>query len=215
MSDQQTQPAETVNPDAGSHEIIADPELLAACERAVDRTYEAHPYYSARYADRGRRFSSSDSGWLVMVAGAAREEAARQVAWLARVLAGRGMPTVLLEHHLSILAEEVREVGTRDDVAEALAEISAAMRAERHTAIDGAATARLEQEFDATTPGEPGRVERIGLLLVAAVADEARGLRNVVDSLMTWVGDVERFSPEWVAAAGRTVEQARAAVAQR
>lgn len=73
--DRQTQAAPTVNPEAGSQEITADPDLLAACERAIDATYAAHPYDAARYADRGRRFSSSDSGWLVTVAMGEGEEA--------------------------------------------------------------------------------------------------------------------------------------------
>ena len=72
---QATQPAVTVNPDAGMYEITSDRDLLTACERAIDVTYAAHPYYPARYADRGRRFSSSDSGWLVHVAGEGREHA--------------------------------------------------------------------------------------------------------------------------------------------
>lgn len=68
IDDRQTQAAQMVNPEAGLHEITADPDLLAACERAIDTTYAAHPYDATRDADRGRRFSSSESGWLVTVA---------------------------------------------------------------------------------------------------------------------------------------------------
>lgn len=209
--DHATQPAETVNPEAGGYEITADPDLLAACERAIDATYEAHPYYGARYADRGRRFSSSDSGWLVKVAVEGRDEADQQVAWLSRFLAARGMPTVLMEEHLGILAAEVERLGTHTEVATVLTGVSQQMRADRLSVVDEATTQQVEADFDAATKGEPGRVERIGLLLVSAVADEARGLRRVEESLMEWVGDPERFSEGWVAAARQALEQARAA----
>lgn len=212
QNEHRTQPAEVLNPEAGMYRITADPDLLAACERAIDATYAEHPYYEARFAERGRSFSTTDSGWLVHTSGQGVEHATEQIAWLSRVLASRGMPTVLLEHHLGFLSDEVRTVPGHDDRANVLAQVAQQMTAQRIAVIDDEATARLERDFDEAAAGEPNRVARIGLLIVSAVADEARGLVNVERSLRTWIADSARFSSAWIGAVDTCVEAARAAV---
>lgn len=206
---QQTQPAGALNPEAGEHRIVADPELLAACERAIDTTYERHPYYTARYSERGRRFSSSDSGWLARLGTADPQHGWGQVSWLAQVLAARGMPTVLLEEHLAILAEQVRAVPGEQERGDGLAALSDRLRRARLGAIDHGTTAALERDFDVRTAGEGSRLPRAGLLVVCAVADELRGLEGVESSLHEWLADPRRFSPAWVEAVRTTAARAR------
>ena len=46
----------------------------------------------------------------------------------------------------------------------------------------------------------------------ASFADEADRLANAVDSVVTWLADPARFTPEWVAAVHGAVAEARAAV---
>ena len=118
---------------------------------------------------------------------------------------------MLLEHHLAILAEEVARLGNYPDVVDVLTVVSQQMRAARVAVLDAETTDRLEADFDAATRDEPGRVEHIGLLVVAAVADEVRGLPRAESSLMAWVADGERFSAAWVEAAKIAAQQARAA----
>lgn len=211
-ADDQTQPAGAVNPEAGDHRITADPGLLAACERAIEVTYADHPYYEARYASRGRRFSSSDSGWIVRLGVSDPAHAWQQTSWLAQVLAARGMPTVLLEHHLFALAAEVGRVTGQDARSAALADLAARMHADRTSVLDEATTARLEADFDAATAGEPDAVPRVGLLVITAVVDEVRGLRNVESSLHRWLADPDRWSARWVEAVRATSDATREAV---
>lgn len=212
QNEHRTQPAEVLNPEAGMYRITADPDLLAACERAIDATYAEHPYYAARFAERGRSFSTTDSGWLVHTSGQGVEHATEQIAWLSRVLASRGMPIVLLEHHLGLLADEVRAVPGNDDRANVLSQVAQQMTTQRTAVIDAQSTARLERDFDEATAAEPDRVARIGLLIVSAVADEVRGLVNVETSLRTWVADPARFSCAWIDAVDTCSKAARAAV---
>jgi hypothetical protein len=54
-----------VNPDAGDHTVTADPVEVAAARRAASRSWVEGPYEAHRFGARGRRFSHSDSGWLV------------------------------------------------------------------------------------------------------------------------------------------------------
>jgi len=52
----------------------------------------------------------------------------------------------------------------------------------------------------------------MGVVLVAAVADDAGGTSNVLESVKKWATDPGRFGPEWIKAVQATMEQARAAL---
>jgi hypothetical protein len=100
--------AAVVNPEAGAYPVTTDATLVRAAVRAAQRSFDAMPYYGVRYGERGARFASSDSAWLISLAPLGEAQAIRQVAWLSRVLAGRGMPSWLMELHLEELVAEVR-----------------------------------------------------------------------------------------------------------
>src|SRR3954469_7054192 len=102
--------AGVVNPHSGGYEITTDTTLLRAAVRAAQRSIDAMPYYGARYGERGSRFATTDSAWLVSLARLGEDRAVNQVEWLARVLAARGMPSWLLETHLDALVVEVSSV---------------------------------------------------------------------------------------------------------
>lgn len=103
-----------INVEAGSHAVVTEPRLLVASVMAGLRCWRAYPYFEARYGDRGRRFSSSDSAWLATLVEESEIVVAGQVDWLGRVLASRGMPTQLLEVHLGLLHEELAAIGEAD-----------------------------------------------------------------------------------------------------
>ena len=105
-----------MNPGAGSYDVTTDATLVRAAVRAAQRSLDAMPYYGVRYGERGSRFATTDSAWLISLAPLSEERANRQVAWLCRVLAGRGMPSWLMELHLVELVAEVRSVAGDDAV---------------------------------------------------------------------------------------------------
>lgn len=96
-----------LNPGAGRHVVAEDPRELRAALRAGVRSWERFPYYERRYGRRGRRFTRSDSAWLVTLASLPQSEVDRQIRWLGQVLAARGMPRWMLELHLEVLHEEL------------------------------------------------------------------------------------------------------------
>jgi hypothetical protein len=206
-------PAHALNPAAGDHPVTGDAGELAAARRAAGRSWAQFPYYAYRYGGRGRRFSHSDSGWLVTLCDLPPEAAVAQVHWLGAVLAVRGMPRWLLECHLEILQRELAE--TRPERRArygVLAEAAAALRTQRRAAIPQARFEALDAEFAARvdTPWRL-RLPRMGAILVAAVADECAGLEAAVRSVAAWAGDAARFPTVWVDAVVATIASARAA----
>jgi len=72
--------------------------------RAAKVAWEKYPYLEYRYGERGRRFTDSDSCWLVTLTRAPRQVAVtKALEWLRTVLASRGIPTVILEFHLDAI----------------------------------------------------------------------------------------------------------------
>jgi hypothetical protein len=189
--------AAVVNADAGGYEITTEATLLRAAVRPAQRSIDAMPYYGARYGARGSRFATTDSAWLVSLASLDEAAAVRQVEWLARVLAGRGMPSWLLEIHLDELVREVQSaagsgaVGALPAAAAALA--SARRRHVDDELIDDADTWAVE----ALGAAQP--VARAGALMAAAVADARLGVTRDDTALLDWLTDGERVS-EGVAA---------------
>jgi hypothetical protein len=184
--------AAVVNADAGGYEITTDATLLRAAVRAAQRSIDVMPYYGARYGARGSRFATTDSAWLVSLAWLDGAGATRQVQWLSRVLASRGMPSWLLEIHLDELVREVRSVAGADAdgalpaAAEALA---SARRAHVDDAlIDAADTWAVE------AVGKELPVARAGALMAAAVADAGSGVTRDDTALVDWLTDRERVS---------------------
>lgn len=147
------------------------------------------------------------------------EGATQEVLWLSRVLAGRGMPRLLLERHLATLADELDAVRPEDGERWAvLREVSQMLTERRHAVQSEETLEGLDRSFDAAVRGSGNadavsaadRLPRMGALLAAAVADERDGVANSVDSLLAWAGDPERFSQAWIDAVNETLAQARA-----
>jgi hypothetical protein len=182
--------AGVVNPEAGSHHVVTDAELLRAAVRAGQRSYEAMPYYRARYGERGARFASSDSAWLVSLGTLDEEAALRQVAWLARLLASRGMPSWLLETHLDDLSDEIRAVDP--SAVGPLSATASALAAARRRHVDDDLLVRADR-WAAEALGADHPVARTGALIAAAVADDLSGLVRGDRYLVDWLLDAERL----------------------
>lgn len=183
--------AGTAHREAGRHSVTTDAVRLRAAIRAAHRTFEAEPYYRARYADRGARFAGSDSAWLVTLADLPADGAVGQAAWLAKVLAGRGMPTWLLGRHLVDLAEELSTVGCEPG---ALVAASGWLADTRRSVLDDARLVAVGDELRAAT-GHDEPLPGAAALVLAAAADVATGLAASYDSCVGWLTDETRCAP--------------------
>jgi heme oxygenase len=202
-----------LNPEAGHHEIPEDPRELEAALRAGERSWREFPYYAWRYAERGERFTRSDSAWLVSLVSHGPEMVEAQTRWLGTVLASRGMPRWLLERHLAVLhAELSAAVPGRRAAYESLLHAAHALGSARHRYLDDAAMERHRAAFDERVgPDWAARLPRTGGLLAAAVADESAGIAQAVTSLEGWLTDPARFPAHWIEAVRSTLGEARAA----
>jgi hypothetical protein len=195
--------AETVN-----HALPSDPREIAAAISAASICYDHHPYFHMRYGRRGSLFARSDGGYLVTLVDQPQSKVDEQVLWLAALLSGKGMPRWLMETHLDLLYEALSL---------AVPEKETDYRKLRHSAdlLREARRAWIPQErFDELTEYfyRVTRIrwsERAGGLMGAAVCDECSGLDMAVPSLLAWMGDANRFSPQWCAAVSETISRAR------
>lgn len=206
-----TEEAFQVNPEAGYHPVVTEPRAVAACGVAITRTYAVFPYYEHRYGSRGRAFSSSDSAWLVTLADLPEDEAVEQIRWLGRVLAARGMPQLLLETHLGHLADALDEARPDGSAKwEQLRMLAGDLRTRRTEVLAQGEFDSLAAEFDAAvSDAEREHLPHTGQMLVAAVTDEASGIKRAVTSVVEWIADPGRFSDGWVSAVNGTVDAAR------
>lgn len=205
--------ATAINAEAGHHPVPADPRELQAALRAGDLCWERFPYYALRYGERGLRFARSDAAWLATLCDYSEAEAVQQVRWLARLLASRGMPSLLLQVQLEMLVDALGvAVPERRDLFARLLAAAQALRAGRcrHLGDDQAAdiTRRFEQAVGTAQAADCPDAAR---LLCAAVADECEGMPRAVESLQRWLVDPARFAGPWIDAVNATLDEARAA----
>lgn len=183
-----------VNPGAGSYDVTTDATLVRAAVRAAQRSLDAMPYYGVRYGERGSRFATTDSAWLISLAPLSEERANRQVAWLCRVLAGRGMPSWLMELHLVELVAEVRSVAG-DDAVGSLPATASTLTSARRRHVDDELLVEADR-WAADAVGEELPVPRTGALMAAAVADTLSGVTANDRALLEWLTDPDRVGPE-------------------
>lgn len=201
--------AGVVNPDAGRHEVVTDAVLLRAGVRASQRSYDAMPYYRLRYGGRGARFASTDTAWLISLAGHEEEQALGHVRWLARVLANRGMPSWLLEQHLRALSGELRSVAG-DEAAGVLPAAADDLATTRRRHVDDALLGRADAWAEEAL-GDDLPFPGTGLLLAAAVADDLAGLTRDDGPLLGWLTYPERTHPDAAEAVVALRDRIRAA----
>ena len=201
----------SINPEAGRHAVPADPREIEACLKAHDRCWQRFPYFEFRYGERGRRFSRSDGAWQATLHQYEPAQILRQVQWLGRVLASRGMPTILLQAQLEILVEELSlAIPENKSRYEKLLLGSAELQAARRRHLSDEQIRDLAQDFDrAAGPEWSQRLPYTGALLACAVADELEGNDGAVTSLEPWMTDAGRFPDAWRAAVNATLIAAR------
>ena len=202
--------ARSINPVAGLYEITADEAELRACDRAARRSWEYFPYYERRYGPDGSKFGFSDGAWLATLCDRDPADAVEQARWLGAVLSSRGMPQIMLEFHLRFQHEALlAEIPQKRDRWRILERCERALATLRQTTFPDPNFDRLSQSFEELA-GTDG-IDRVGVLLVSAVADERAGITNAVSSLTSFLTDSSRFSSRWIRAVEAVIADARAA----
>lgn len=198
--------ATRINPEAGNHPIPEDEREITAALKASDRGWEAFPYYELRYGERGKRFSDSDTCWLVTLTALDQETIQKQVDWLCRVLATRGMPTLMMEQTLRFLYEELSRIIPERATSYGKLRICAdVLKESREIRIQETMLQSLACEFEQAVGTELAKkYQNTGKLLVSAVADGKNGIEGAVDALQEWLTDAGRFSTEWIRAVKKT-----------
>jgi hypothetical protein len=206
--------AAMLNPEAGDHPVPEDDHEIQAAVTAAKKCRDEFPYFDERFQERGKNFAKSDSAWLVTLADLPADQMYSQVEWLGRVLSNRGMPRITMERHLELLYEELSTaVPGKIEKYRCLLKAAESLKRERLDFLPGPLFKNLTEDFSRATDSElKGRFNKTGELIVAAVCDEASGIEESVDSLISWLTDRERFSEEWIAAVFKTLEQSRAEI---
>lgn len=200
----------SINPEAGYHAIPADAREVQAALRAGDLCWQRFPYFEKRYGERGRRFARSDTAWQATLHQYPTTQIQQQVRWLGHVLAGRGMPTYLLEKQLEILVTELTvAIPERQSNYEKLLIGAINLHASRCKYLSDTQLQSLADGFDQAVGEQWCKyLPDIGILIGYAITDDLNGSVNAVLSLRRWLTDASRFPNEWISAVYQTLAQA-------
>jgi len=191
-----------INFEAGDHAMPQNPIEIGLALRAAKVAWGKYPYLEYRYGERGRRFTDSDSCWLVTLTRAPREVmVTKALEWLRTVLASRGIPTVILEFHLQAILRAISEEITElPDLQIRFDHFLSDREAERRRLFGAESRLRLIDVFDQRFQACSGfKIESAAELITSAWVDEHSGISGSISALRDWFTDVERFSKEWIA----------------
>lgn len=195
------------NPEAGETPAPTAPADIELAERSARVIWRAFPYFGWRYGARGSSFGRSDAGFLLTLQDMEEAAAHAQVAWLARLLAARGMPSLLLEYQLESLA---RLSGRRGRAGEAgLRALAGRLRSARLGVLDASVGPACEALCRRASNGASRR-RGAGLLIAAAVADRAVGFGAHEDALVAWLCAAAPGEQPWSEACSAALALARA-----
>jgi hypothetical protein len=191
-----------VNFEAGDHAMPQDRLEIDLALRAAKVAWEKYPYLEHRYGERGRRFTDSDSCWLVTLVRAPRQViVTKSLEWLRTVLASRGLPTVILEFHLQAIRLAVgTEFPNQPEMQIQFDPFLSDRMAERRRFFGAESRSNLIDVFDEKFRTCTGfKVEVAAELITSAWVDEHSGILGSVAALRGWFTDVDRFATDWVA----------------
>lgn len=188
-----------INPEAGRHAMPQSDAEIARALRCAAAAWQRFPYLEMRFGRRGRRFTNSDSCWLVSLYDLEEAIVVRSLVWLRGVLASRGLPTMILEDHLQ---EIDRDVGIDDPSRQRRATGFRAtverFRGERDTVLSTQTRQKLAEHWQQRLDSCVGvRVSGAVELLIGARLDTAIGIDRAWAQTYSWFGDPERFSRAW------------------
>lgn len=204
-----------INPEAGNHPIPSDKREIEAALNASNRCWNEYPYYEKRYEKRGKRFSDSDTCWLATLVTLEQIDLQKQVDWLCRVLATRGMPSLMMEttlHYLSL--ELTAAIPENKALYRKLFKASEKLKENRLKRIEEKFFKKLAEEFEQSVPIDLRKAfKNTGFLLVGAVIDEKNGIPGALSGLQKWLVDVDRFPSVWISAVEQSINKTKSIVA--
>jgi hypothetical protein len=197
----------TINFEAGDHAMPQDPREIGLALRAGRAAWLKFPYLENRFGERGRRFTSSDSCWLVALTHMPVATASRNLEWLRTVLASRGIPTIILEGHLrAILTAFADEFPDRADMPIQFDPFLSKLEAERQALADAENLPALIGRFDGRLRECAGTTVNSAVqLIVSSWIDERSGISGALATTRDWFTNSERFSSDWVVSVGELV----------
>jgi heme oxygenase len=191
-----------INFEAGDHAMPQDPVEIDLALRAAGGVWNAYPYLEHRFGSRGRRFTNSDSCWLVTLTRRPVETVTKSLAWLRPVVASRGIPTILLEAHLHAISRELaltfpESIDRPARFDRFLADLDAG-----HAVLGGGSAGRsqLIAAFGRQLHACTGfRVDAAAPVIASAWLDERSGITGALAAVLAWFTDARRFADDWVA----------------
>ncbi len=193
-----------LNPEAGNFPISTNPLEIEAAIIAGQRCWNEFPYYEQRYGERGKRFTVSDSVWLVNLCELSPDLAFRQVKWLSDYLAHRGMPTITMEFQMECLYQELSGlIPENEPKYNKLLRVSEKLKNNRDIHIDSTLFEKsntLFAEICRSLKISGHNMRNTGKLIASSVADQKAGITAPESDFKSWISDPENFSPEWVQA---------------
>ena len=189
-----------INPEAGRHAMPRSEAEVTRALRCAQSAWLRFPYLDARYGERGRRFTRSDSCWLVALYDVEELLVVKSLSWLRKVLSSRGLPTLILETHLEMIDRNIEaEDPGRARQSTGFRTVISRFRAERDAilppTVRGSLISQYQAQFDQCSGDDvPGAAE----ILVDAAIDTAIGIEQARDQVFSWMRDRERFTETWV-----------------
>ena len=196
-----------LNPEAGNYPISSNPLEIQAAIKAGMNCWNEFPYYEIRYGDRGRRFTVSDSAWLVTLCELSQEDVLRQIDWLAKFLSVRGMPTYTMEIQMQQLYKELTDsIPSNEQKYHRLLNIAEILKDRRKIHISESlfetCNSVFEKHFLKLNVSEKKFTDlkkNIGKLIASSIIDNKNGISDD-RSLEKWLKSKEHFPDNWITA---------------
>ena len=191
----------------GDHPLPDRPAEIEAVLKANAACFAHYPYLSKRYGQRGWQFGASDSGYIVTLCDLPQSEFDQQIDWLTGLLACRGIPSIIMAHHLDLVnASLLRFVPQREADFAPLKDAADRLRKRIEDMIAPDQSAAIIADFaQAVSPQERDALPEAPMLLISAAIDQRVGYGDCIDRLTEWLTDAGRFSAQWLAACDHAV----------
>lgn len=194
----------SLNPEAGNFPISTNPLEIEAAINAGYKCWFEFPYYEQRYGERGKRFTVSDSVWLLNLCELSQELTNSQVKWLANYLAHLGMPTITMEVQLDYMYHElVKRVPENETKYKKLLNASEQLQKNRNSKLDAGLFEKSNTLFNGfcnELKVSGHNMKNTGKLIASSVSDHKNGISKSENDFRTWISNPELFSANWIKA---------------
>jgi hypothetical protein len=186
----------SINPEAGSHEMPEDPVEIDVALRAGLRTWKQFPYLEQRFGDRGKRFTASDSCWLLSLITLEYNSIKKNIEWLRAVLSSRGIPSLILAKHMQELSTEFEmAIPSRAGTTENFRRVTSELTSERLKYLPQADYKKITAIYQADLNSISGDLDPLSLLISARV-DELSGVEGAYEVTRAWFASLQNLGTQ-------------------